>query len=263
MVRAQLRPLLDEEKQGIFNWMLDGLQRLLLKDGFSHLLTIAQTRVKYEESMDSVSAFTRKHLVYVPDSRIPKSEIYGSFMSWAKAEGLPTVADNVFGRRLKRAIPESESGFTLGPVKDRKTAWKNVAWQTDDYEDIDSIQVGLENPIIGNSIPIRTLSQKSTGGAKASTISKYDRDDRDVIGIENRGVQEDNDRDDRDDRVILRSHYEGNDENRVDNGGNPLYTIENESIPINSITPKDIPDEIRKLHPLHPDYETTEENDDD
>ena len=137
-----------------------------LKDGFSHLLTIAQTRVKYDESMDSVS-------------------------------------------------------------------------------------------------PIRTLSQKSTGGAKASTISKYDRDDRDVIGIENRGVQEDNDRDDRDDRVILRSHYEGNDENRVDNGGNPLYTIENESIPINSITPKDIPDEIRKLHPLHPDYETTEENDDD
>jgi hypothetical protein len=181
-------------------------------------------------------------------------------MSWAKAEGLPTVADNVFGRRLKRAIPESESGFTLGPVKDRKTAWKNVAWQTD-YEE--SVQTGLENPIIGNSIPIRTLSQKSTGGAKASTISKYDRDDRDVIGIENRGVQEDNDRDDRDDRVILRSHNEENDENRVDNGGNPLYTIENESIPINSITPKDIPDEIRKLHPLHPDYETTEENDDD
>jgi len=81
-----------------------------------------------------------------------------------------------------------------------------------------------------------------------------------VIGIENRGVQEDNDRDD---RVILRSRYEENDENRADNGGNPLYTKENESIPINSITPKDIPDEIRKLHPLHPDYETTEENDDD
>tara|TARA_B100000809_G_scaffold175026_1_gene172320 strand:- start:360 stop:1151 length:792 start_codon:yes stop_codon:yes gene_type:complete len=263
MVRAQLRPLLDEEKQGIFNWMLDGLQRILLKDGFSHLLTVAQTRVKYEESMDSVSAFTRKHLVYVPDSRIPKSEIYGSFMGWAKAEGLPTVADNVFGRRLKRVIPEAESGFTLGPAKDRKTAWKNVAWQTDDYEDIDSIQVGLENPISGNSIPISTLSQENTGGVKASTISNMIGHDRDVIGIENRGVQEDNDRDDRDDRVILRSHNEGNDENRVDNGGNPLYTIENESIPINSITPKDIPDEIRKLHPLHPDYETTEENDDD
>ena len=259
MVSAQLRPLLDEEKQGIFNWMLDGLQRILLKDGFSHLLTVAQTRVKYEESMDSVSAFTRKHLVYVPDSRIPKSEIYGSFMSWAKAEGLPTVADNVFGRRLKRAIPESESGFTLGKVKDRKTAWKNVAWQTD-YEE--SVMTGLENPIIGSTIPIITLSQKSNGRLKASTISEYDRDDRDVIGIGNKGVQEDNDRDDRDDRVILYPHNERNEGNGANNGGNSLYTKENEGIPIITITPKDIPEEIRKLHPLHPDYEGTEENDD-
>ena len=255
--------LYDEEKQGIFNWMLDGLQRILVKDGFSHLLTIAETREKYEESMDSVSAFTKKHLVYVPDSRIPKSEIYGAFMSWAKAEGLPTVADNVFGRRLKRAIPESESGFTLGAVKDRKTAWKNVAWQTD-YDDIvkESVQVGLGNPIINDSIPIRTLSQESTGSTKASTISEYDRDDRDVIGIKNKKVHEDNDRDDRDDRVILRSHNEENVENQTNNGGNLSYAIKNESIPINAITPDDIPDEIRKLHPLHPDYESDEEKDD-
>ena len=57
--------------------------------------------------------------------------------------------------------------------------------------------------------------------------------------------------------------YEGNDENRADNGGNSLYTKENEGIPIITITPKDIPEEIRKLHSLHPDYETTEEKDDD
>ena len=51
-------------------------------------------------------------------------------------------------------------------------------------------------------------------------------------------------------------------ENQTNNGGNLSYAIKNESIPINAITPDDIPDEIRKLHPLHPDYESEEEKDD-
>lgn len=90
------------EMPGVFNWVLDGLNRLLKQGNFSHCQASDDTLNEFRKEADSVALFTDE-MGYQPDPEgwIQAKPVYQSYREWAYGEGLKPLARKNFQKRLE------------------------------------------------------------------------------------------------------------------------------------------------------------------
>lgn len=94
-----VREKLKEELPGILNWSLQGLERLIKKDGFSYWLDEMQVKDLYERGSDSIQSFIYNFIDTENDeSVLKKREVYAAYKEYCLQESLKLENQIFFGR---------------------------------------------------------------------------------------------------------------------------------------------------------------------
>lgn len=93
--------IIASELSGVFNWILEGLERLLKEKDFSKCEASIKEVEEYKRESNYVLLFTEdKHLKADPESKMPISELYGMYRSWAKENGIAPLEKPKFSKEL-------------------------------------------------------------------------------------------------------------------------------------------------------------------
>ena len=113
--------IIENELPGVFNWVLDGLKRLLTNRNFTPSKAIENAISEYRLQSDSVQFFLEEE-GYVPDSghEITLKEFYGNYKQYCGDTGCRACSRKNFAERmrnLKFEIWRKSSGYVIGIVK--------------------------------------------------------------------------------------------------------------------------------------------------
>lgn len=98
------KKIIDSELPGVFNWVLEGLKRLLAQKNFTDSDIIHQTRAQYEKESDSVRLFLEE-ANYTPsiESYISMKDLYREYQCFCQENGYHRVNNLNFKKRLEYA----------------------------------------------------------------------------------------------------------------------------------------------------------------
>ncbi|MEN9885306.1 MAG: hypothetical protein RLZZ420_2523, partial [Bacteroidota bacterium] len=100
--------IIESELAGVFNWVLEGLQRLLEQHGFTHSAGIDEMVEKYRKQSDSVALFIEDiGLTVSATDLLPLKDLYDLYRTYCKENGLVSCSNRVFSDRLR------QNGFTI------------------------------------------------------------------------------------------------------------------------------------------------------
>jgi P4 family phage/plasmid primase-like protien len=134
-VKFEIQQALEEEKAGIFNWMIDGLIRLTQNDGFTPSPELDLYSNQYRDQNDNVTQFVHAICKNSPDSKISVAQLYDVYRVWIESEQLRPLSKKVFSQRI------SDMGFekvkTSINAKTGVTAFKGLDFDilSEDYQE--------------------------------------------------------------------------------------------------------------------------------
>lgn len=113
-------PALTEELSGelpaIFNWALDGLERLRKRGYFQPPASSRDAIQALEDLGSPMGAFVRDKCGVGPDRRVEIKEMYVAYRAWCEETGRHAVNSGVFGRDIRSVRPEVQVR-QLGPER--------------------------------------------------------------------------------------------------------------------------------------------------
>lgn len=115
--KIEIQTALAEERSGIFNWMLEGLRRLMQNDDFTYSKELKETAKEYQAVNDNVMLFINNCCTTVRDPGIQKtgfSELYKVYEIWADNQSLRPVSKRVFSKRILLSGYERKQGYIDG-----------------------------------------------------------------------------------------------------------------------------------------------------
>ena len=108
-----------KERSGIFNWMVEGLTRLMSQDGFTSSSQIDEYTLEYRGLNDNVVQFLNNYCIEIPDddqnNRISCNHLYQIYQLYAEKDNLRCVSKKVFRTRIE------DAGFKAIKGKVQKT----------------------------------------------------------------------------------------------------------------------------------------------
>jgi putative DNA primase/helicase len=109
------------ELSGIFNWVLEGLQRLIERKKFSYSKQVNDNTKEYRESSDTVISFLNDEN-YVPSARseIPLKHLNDEYRIYCASSGYQRVKKNELSKALRRlnySIERRNVGYCVGIQK--------------------------------------------------------------------------------------------------------------------------------------------------
>jgi putative DNA primase/helicase len=111
------------EKSGILNWMLQGLQRLLINNCFSESKSQEETEILFERASDTISAFLKEMAVFGKNYAVLRSYAFDLYKEYCEVFGLDQESDKKFTQRLKET-----RGITAGKRQGERI-WKGVTFK--------------------------------------------------------------------------------------------------------------------------------------
>jgi putative DNA primase/helicase len=96
------------ELPGIFNWALDGLERLRDRGRFRQPAASQDAIRELEDLGSPVGAFIRDECVIGPEYWIPCDTLYEAWRSWCEEHGRRASSAQIFGRDLRAAYPSTK-----------------------------------------------------------------------------------------------------------------------------------------------------------
>ncbi|MBZ0205924.1 MAG: DUF5906 domain-containing protein [Flavobacteriales bacterium] len=110
--------IIGNELSGVFNWVLDGLQRLLKQKRFTQSAAVDAALQQYRTRSDSVRSYMEEaELRPSVDTHKPLKDIYTPYVSHCKESGSHPCALTTFSERLRNA------GFTIERRKHGRIVW--------------------------------------------------------------------------------------------------------------------------------------------
>lgn len=91
-----------DEMQGLLNWALDGLERLLKNRAFSFSPSTQQVKEKWLRKSDSCMAFCMDNIVMSVEGKITKQEFRGLYSQYCKQYNLTISSDKTINYVLSR-----------------------------------------------------------------------------------------------------------------------------------------------------------------
>ena len=102
---SDLAAKLAEELPGIFNWALEGLNRLVARGKFLIPEVCELERNQMRETNNPVRIFLRDSFIEDPNGRILTVDLYERYVIWAKANRFPVMNTIEFGKEIRRVFP--------------------------------------------------------------------------------------------------------------------------------------------------------------
>jgi putative DNA primase/helicase len=95
--------IIDNELSGVFNWVLEGLNRLLEHKGFSKCGAAEEAVANYKKQSDSVKMFVDENDYAIsPNEYILIKELYPKYRQYCVEDGFKPVSKINFSKRLKK-----------------------------------------------------------------------------------------------------------------------------------------------------------------
>jgi P4 family phage/plasmid primase-like protien len=101
----ELSQKLRGELPGIFNWALEGLERLRRQGRFTKSSITAQAVEEYRHESNPVGMFLKEYCELSPTVAFPADELFGAYQQFCQLNGYPSVDASAFGKELKKAFP--------------------------------------------------------------------------------------------------------------------------------------------------------------
>jgi putative DNA primase/helicase len=114
-----------QELPGIFNWSLDGLQKLRGRGRFQQPQSSRDAIQELEDLASPVSAFIRDCCILGPDKTVEVDVLYKHYRQWCLANGRQASSRQIFGRNLRAARPEIKRR-KIGSADDRIPTYAGV-----------------------------------------------------------------------------------------------------------------------------------------
>jgi putative DNA primase/helicase len=97
----QIDEKLHADLPGIFNWAMEGYNRLLKNNKLSYVLSDDETKSLYERNSDSISSFIYLFIDYENDSgEVIKREVYQKYLNYCKENILNPANAIAFGKKF-------------------------------------------------------------------------------------------------------------------------------------------------------------------
>jgi putative DNA primase/helicase len=123
----------EDELSGLFNWALEGLQRLEKKNKFSNEVNSNSVRKYWLRKSNSVSAFIEDMIIIDFESYISKADFRKHYHSYCIREKLNQLSDKAINITLTKELGLSESRINLND--DRVLIWKGIKFKTPLFND--------------------------------------------------------------------------------------------------------------------------------
>jgi putative DNA primase/helicase len=116
------RKIIENELAGVFNWIIDGLKRLLETEKFTESDIVKQTLETYKRESDSVACFISENS-YVPsaDRYILLKNLYAEYRTFCLDDGASALKKSNFKRRLET------NGFQVVQMNDGNRVYLEVS----------------------------------------------------------------------------------------------------------------------------------------
>lgn len=93
--------IINNELSGVFNWILQGLDRLLKQKKFSKCIAIENARSSYEKQSDSVKMFIEDFDYKISTEHTSISQLYSQYKAYCIEDGFRPVNKSNFMKRLR------------------------------------------------------------------------------------------------------------------------------------------------------------------
>jgi putative DNA primase/helicase len=94
--------IIKAELSGVFNWVLDGLKRLLMNNGFTDCQLISATVEQYKHEANAVKLFLDHYDYWASETqKIPVPDLYHSYREYCRDNGYSPLNSVNFKRRLE------------------------------------------------------------------------------------------------------------------------------------------------------------------
>ena len=115
-IKMEMQHNMKVERAGIFNWMLDGLARLIDQDEFTECALLVQTNRDYRSQNDNVAQFIATLCTEssVNTERISINDLYKVYNVWIEGEQLRAVSKKVFTSRITDMGYDKMKGYING-----------------------------------------------------------------------------------------------------------------------------------------------------
>ena len=102
---SDLTQKLLQEKEGIFNWLVEGC-RMYLEEGLDEPAVVHDATTGYRQEMDTLGAFLDQMTVANPGGNVRSQQLFDTYRTWCEDMGLRPSSQMKLARRLE------ERGFT-------------------------------------------------------------------------------------------------------------------------------------------------------
>jgi len=124
--------IVENELSGVFNWMIEGYQRLMDQGGFTDERSIAEKRSFWNQNSDSVSQFVEEYIERKPQNEIPEEKVKDSYRDFCANEGLTKIWIGKLTTRLKSVYNVSQ--VKRGPKGEQEPCYKGIDMVGDNTE---------------------------------------------------------------------------------------------------------------------------------
>jgi putative DNA primase/helicase len=116
------------EAPGIFNWAIEGLDRLKDRGHFLMPESGKDAVQQLEDLSSPISAFIRDRCVVASSASVEVDALWGSWKTWCEADNRPPGTKAIFGRDLKAAVPTIKRGRprTDDPEAEREYSYQGI-----------------------------------------------------------------------------------------------------------------------------------------
>lgn len=127
--KAQIKDLAEQLKRelsGIFNWALDGLDKLNAAGRFIEPQLSKELLEEYRRDSDPARAFLLENYIYSPNGcGQPCNKLYQEYVQYCEKNGCRPMRNTQFGQHVKRTFPQTER-VRLGCRDERTYIYKGL-----------------------------------------------------------------------------------------------------------------------------------------
>ena len=170
-----------EQRSGILNWMLEGLQRLIRNGQFTLTKSQEETVIQFKRASDSIGAWQAEMVEYDTKKFSKRIDTFDHYKAYCDYIGIPAENDKTFCARLKN-IPKIKDTSTRMENK-KVRVWAGILLKPIP-QDEDQLEETFEQKILDTSGTLGTLGTPPITPCKLNTNnSNYIQDKRPVPSV--------------------------------------------------------------------------------
>ena len=116
----------EDERSGLFNFAMDGLQRLLAQRSFSYRLSPMEIKTEMMRSGSSIAMFCSEGIMEETSNEISKEDMYEAYSKFCISNGLAQETIKMFGTKFLSYVKYATDGLITISTGKQAKGWRNV-----------------------------------------------------------------------------------------------------------------------------------------